>query len=177
MKVGVGITGASGVDVAKKLVEALEKQEVEVFTIVSQGAKLVCKEEGTDCPKSTYEDKDLAAPVSSSSNKWDAFVIVPASVKTISAVANAYTDNLIARVADNTLKMGRTLVVCPRETPLSLPQVKNLERLLLAGALIMPLNVAYYPKPKTIDDVTDYFVGKIMDLLGIENNMYKRWKG
>jgi len=102
-------------------------------------------------------------------------VVVPCSMKTLSAIANGYADNLIVRAAENVLKMGRKLVVVPRDTPLSLAAIENMRRLKLAGAIVLPPNVAYYFGPKTIDDVTDFMAGKILDALGVGHELYRRW--
>jgi 4-hydroxy-3-polyprenylbenzoate decarboxylase len=176
MKVVVGVTGASGVTVAKRLIEELKREKIETRVIVSDSARLVMKEEGVSI-KSDYDERDIAADLSSSSNRIDAFVICPCSVKTLGGIAHGYTDNLIARLADNCLKMRRKLILCVRETPYSLVHIRNMELVTLAGAIVMPLNVAYYFKPKKIEDITDFFVGKIFDLLGMEHKLYRRWRG
>jgi len=176
MKIVVGVTGASGVTVAKRLIEELKKKKIDTRVIVSNSARLVMKEEGVTIA-SDYDEKDIAADLSSSSNRIDAFVICPCSVKTLAGVAHGYTDNLIARLADNCLKMRRKVILCVRETPYSLIHIKNMELVTLAGAIVMPLNVAYYFKPKKVEDMTGFFVGKIFDLLGIDHSLYRRWKG
>ena len=176
MKIVVGVTGASGVTVAKRLIEELKKKKMDTKAIVSDSARLVMREESITLI-SDYDEKDIAADLSSSSNRIDAFVICPCSVKTLGGIAHGYTDNLISRLADNCLKMRRRVILCVRETPYSLIHIKNMELVTLAGAVVMPLNVAYYFKPKKIEDVTDFFVGKIFDLLGIEHNLYRRWRG
>ena len=176
MKVIVGVTGASGAIVAKRLIEELKKRKIEAKVIVSDPAKLTMKEEGVRI-ESDYSEKDIAADLASSSNRIDAFVICPCSVKTLGAIAHGYADNLITRLADNCLKMRRKLILCVRETPYSLIHIKNMELVTLAGAIVMPLNIAYYFKPKKIEDVTNFFVGKVLDLLDIEHNLYRRWRG
>jgi len=103
--------------------------------------------------------------------------IVPCSMKTLSGIAHGYADNLILRAAENVLRLGRRLVVVPRETPLSLADIENMRRVKLAGAIVLPPNMAYYYRPQTVGEVTDFFVGKILDVLGIEHRLYKRWEG
>jgi 4-hydroxy-3-polyprenylbenzoate decarboxylase len=139
-------------------------------------------EEGVDLKKvrklakKVYDEEDLAASISSSSFKIDAMVVAPCSLKSLSAIANGYSDNLIARAAENCLKMNWALVVCPRDTPLSLPALENMRKLKKAGALILPFNMAYYFKPKSIEEVTDFFVGKILDALDLEHKLYHKWR-
>ena len=175
MNLVVAITGASGSIVGLRLIENLKKKKFDVSTIVSKAGKKVLKEEvGTEF-KPDYDEDEIEAPISSSSNKVDAFVICPCSMKTLAAIANGYANNLIIRLADIQLKMKRKLIVCPRETPYNLMHVENMKKIILAGGQILPLNVSYYFKPKTIDDVTNFFVGKILDLLDIDNKLYNRW--
>jgi len=96
-------------------------------------------------------------------------------MKTLSAIVHGYGDDLIGRVADMVLRMGRPLVLMPRETPLSLPAIDNMRLAKLAGAIILPPVMAYYPRPQTVDEVTDFFVGKVLDVLGLEHHLYRRW--
>jgi 4-hydroxy-3-polyprenylbenzoate decarboxylase len=119
--------------------------------------------------------EEFAAPIASSSRAPEAMVVAPCSMKTLSAVAHGYADDLIVRVAGIMLRLGRPLVLMPRETPLSLPAIENMRLARLAGAVILPPVVAYYPHPQTIDEVTDFFVGKVLDVLGLEHGLYRRW--
>lgn len=175
MKIAVALTGASGSVVGLRLIEELKKR-AEVTTIISDAGKKVLKEETDSEIKTDYGEDNIESSLASSSNKVDAFVICPCSMKTLSAIANGYADNLIVRLADIQLKMRRKLILCVRETPYNLMHIENMRKVTLAGGIIMPLNIAYYSKPKTLDDVNDFFVGKALDLIGIENNLYKRWK-
>lgn len=174
----VAITGASGVIVGQRLLENLTGYEV--YLIVSEAAKKVMAYEVTkdELPATArYQEDDLEAPLCSSSFGADAMVIAPCSMKTMAGIAHGYAENLIIRSAENVLRFGRPLIVAPRETPLSLPDIENMLQVRLAGGTILPLNVAYYFHPKTIEDVTDFFVGKILELLGLEHHLYHRWKG
>jgi 4-hydroxy-3-polyprenylbenzoate decarboxylase len=172
----VAITGASGSIVGLRLIEELKKMKFNVSVIISNAGKKILKEETKSQIKSDYEEDDIEASISSSSNKIDAFIICPCSMKTLSAIANGYTNNLIIRLADIQLKMRRKLILCPRETPYNLMHIENMQKIILAGGIVMPLNIAYYFKPKTLDDINKFFIGKILDILDIKNNLYKRWK-
>jgi 4-hydroxy-3-polyprenylbenzoate decarboxylase len=180
MEIVVAITGASGVVIGVRLLEVLAEQAVhQVHLIVSGGAELVLAQEVEDARLPAayrWAADDLAAPIASSSRAPQAMVVAPCSVKTLSAIAHGYADNLIVRAADIMLRLGRPLVLMPRETPLSLPAIENMRLAKLAGAIILPPVVAYYPRPQTVADVTDFFVGKVLDVLGLEHNLYRRWK-
>jgi flavin prenyltransferase len=179
MRIIVAVSGASGTILAKRLIESLKGHEVHL--ILSSGAKEVAKLESVDTgamerlAKKAHGESDMTSALASSSNPVDAMVIVPCSMKTLSAVANGYADNLITRAAENVLKMGGRLIVTPRDTPLSLAAIENMRSLKLAGAIILPANIAYYSEPKTVDDITDFIVGKILDALRIEHKLYGRW--
>ncbi|RLI95974.1 MAG: aromatic acid decarboxylase [Candidatus Altiarchaeales archaeon] len=183
MSVIIAITGASGIVLAERLIEELSKiKNIEIYTIISKNAENIMNYETFDIEKVRrlsgyiYREDELDAEISSSSFIADAMVIVPCSMKTLSSIANGFSDNLITRVAENILKLNKKLVVVPRDTPLSLNAIENMRKLKLQNALILPPNMAYYYKPKTVDDVTNFFVGKILDALGIENKLYERWK-
>jgi 4-hydroxy-3-polyprenylbenzoate decarboxylase len=118
---------------------------------------------------------DFRAPIASSSRAPEAMVIVPCSVKTLSGIVHGYADTLIVRVADVMLRMGRPLVLVPRETPLSLSAIENMRLAKLSGAILLPPSVAYYPQPQSIDDITDFIVGKILDVLQVDHDLYRRW--
>ena len=179
MKIVIAVTGTSGIILAEGLLKQLSKHET--FLIVSEMAEKVAEYEDVDIKAITefanhvYNIDELDADIASSSNAVDAMVVIPCSMKTLSAIANGFSSNLITRSAENVLKMGRTLVVVPRDTPLSLAAIDNMKKLKLSGALIVPPNMAYYFKPKKLDDVTNFFVGKVLDALGLEHDLYRRW--
>ncbi|HIC93983.1 MAG TPA: UbiX family flavin prenyltransferase [Anaerolineae bacterium] len=177
MRIVVAITGASGAVIGQRLLENLRDHEVHL--IVSKAAKRIIAHElgeGVSLPATArYEEDEWESPLASSSFPVDAMVIAPCSMKTLSGIAHGYADNLILRAAENALRLGRRLVVVPRETPLSLADIENMRQVKLAGAVILPPNMAYYYRPRTVEEVTDFFVGKILDVLGVEHRLYKRW--
>jgi len=180
MEIVIAITGASGVVIGVRLLAVLAQIPAHtVHLIVSAGAEPVLAREVGPSPHlpaaHRWAPGDLTAPIASSSRAPQAMAVVPCSMKTLSAVAHGYADDLIGRAADIMLRMGRPLVLMPRETPLSLPAIENMRLARLAGAIILPPAIAYYPRPQTVDDVTDFFVGKVLDLLGIEHHLYRRW--
>lgn len=180
MEVIVAITGASGVAIGARLLQVLKEQKGHrVHLIVSSGAQAVITQElapGVQLPAAhRWDADDLAAPIASSSRAPEAMVIAPCSMKTLAAVAHGYTNDLIVRSADIMLRLDRPLVLMPRETPLSLPAIENMRLAKQAGAILLPPVMAYYPHPKTVDEVTDFFVGKVLDVLGLAHNLYRRW--
>lgn len=179
MRIVVAITGASGAVLARRLLENLRSHEVHL--IISKTAHRVIelelgKEAELPCHAS-YESDDFGSPLASSSFPVDAMVVIPCSMKTLAAIAHGYADNLIVRAAENVLKMGRPLVLVPRETPLSLMDIENMRAAKLAGAVILPPVLTYYHHPRTVEEMTDFIVGKVLDVLGMEHNLYRRWGG
>lgn len=180
MEVVLAITGASGAAIGVRLLEVLAGQGVHlVHLIVSKGAATVIAQElGPDVglpATHRWDVDDWSSPVASSSRAPEAMVIAPCSMKTLSAIAHGYADDLIVRVADMMLRLDRPLVLMPRETPLSLPAIENMRLAKQAGAIILPPMAAYYTHPQTVDEMTDFFVGKVLDMLGLSHNLYPRW--
>ncbi|MFC1964540.1 UbiX family flavin prenyltransferase [Chloroflexota bacterium] len=125
----------------------------------------------------SYDIDDIQARLASGSFKRDGMIVAPCTVKTMSALANSYTENLLIRAGDVTLKERKKLVLLVRETPLHLGHLRNMERLSEMGAIIMPPVPAFYHRPETIQDIIDHNIGKILDIIGIEHNLFQRWSG
>ncbi len=177
MKITIGITGASGAIYAKRLLEyiAQDKQVEKIALIYSQTALKVWQhelnEEIFSHKKITlYDNQDYFSPVASGSAKYDAMVVVPCSMGTMGKIANSIADNLISRAADVMLKENRRLVIVPRETPYNLIHLKNMEKLILAGAHIIPASPSFYSRPENINQLVDTVIYKILDHIGLENN-------
>jgi len=177
MKILLAVTGASGAIYGLRLLEVLKQKGVQTECIVSDTAKKIIKHEigASKIPKGCYSEKDIEAPFSSGSFKIDAMVVAPCSMKTLSAIANGFSHNLITRSADVAIKEKRRLILVPRETPLSVIHLENMLKLARLGAVILPAMPGFYHKPKKIEDLVDFIVGKILDSLGAENELYKRW--
>lgn len=175
MKVIVAITGASGVVYGVRLLEALKKQGIATECILSRAAGLILKHEDVETPRGCYGEEELDAPLASGSHSFDAMVIAPCSMKTLAAIAGGYSSNLITRCADVAIKEKRKLVLVPRETPLSPIHLENMLKLARMGVLILPAMPAFYPRPEKIRDMVDFIVGRILDSLGIDNELYRRW--
>ena len=179
----IGITGASGAIYGIRLLEVLSsRNDVQTHLIISEAAEQTIKYETAWPLKKiralatcSYEITDIGAAVSSGSFRRHGMIIAPCSMKTLSAVTNSYADNLIARAADVTLKEGGKLILLVRETPLHLGHLKNMVAAAEIGAVILPPLPAFYHRPKTIDDIVDQTVGKVLDLLEIEHSLYTRW--
>ena len=184
MRLIVAITGASGVVYGKRLLEILREKKVETYLIVSKAAENVIqhelettKRELEKLASHVYDVNDLSAPIVSGSFKTDGMIVIPCSMKTLAGITHGYSDNLILRAADVTLKEKRKLILVPRETPLSVVHLRNMLDLASQGVFILPAMPAYYHKPEKIEDLIDFVVGKALDLLGIEHELFKRWSG
>ncbi|PIT84539.1 aromatic acid decarboxylase [Candidatus Micrarchaeota archaeon CG10_big_fil_rev_8_21_14_0_10_45_29] len=176
MRILLAITGASGIIYGTRLHSHLLKTTNETKAIISQGAKKVAEAEKTPLPPADYDENDLSAPCASGSNSPDAMVICPCSLKTLGEIANGVGSNLISRSAEVCLKERKKLILVLRETPYSLITIRNMEKITLAGGIILPASPAFYHKPEKIEDLVDFICGKVMDQLKIENNLFKRWK-
>jgi len=181
----VGISGASGVIYGIRLLELLrDDQEIETHLIMSSSAKRTIQIE-TDwtigdveaLADETHSYKNIAASVSSGSFRTDGMVVVPCTIKTLSGIVHSYADNLLIRAADVTLKEGRKLVVMPREVPLHVGHCKLLYEAAQMGIQIAPPMPAFYNQPKTIDDLINHSLGRVLDLFGMDTGTVGRWAG
>jgi len=183
MKYLLSIGGASGSIYGVRLFEELKKSGNETHLVVSEGAKKILEHETNyvynklrDEADFCYENKDLFAGPASGSFHLDGMIIAPCSMKTLSAVANGYGDTLTSRAASCCLKEGKKLILVVRETPMDLPGIKNMLAAKQSGAIILPATPGFYHKPKTIGDLVDFIVGKILDQLAVKHSLFKRWK-
>lgn len=181
MRLVVAVTGASGSIYARNFLEAARSNGIETHLIVTEAGKTVAEhelggvEQLTALADFTYEPHDLEAPLASGSFRLDGMVIVPATMKTVAALAHGYDSNLATRAADVHLKERRPLVIVPRETPLHAVHLENMARLSRLGAVILPAMPGFYHHPESIDDLASFISGKILDQLGVPNNLYRRW--
>lgn len=181
MRILVAITGASGALYAQRLLDHLDPRQHEVHLVLSRYAQAVLTEElpeGLRVPDgiTTHSLKSMNVPFASGSNPVDAMVVIPCSMGTLGRIAHGLSDDVLLRAADVTLKERRRLILVPRETPLNLVHIKNMELLLLAGALIMPANPSFYTRPQTVLQVVDTVVARLLDHLGVEHALVGRWK-
>ncbi|MFX1418925.1 MAG: UbiX family flavin prenyltransferase [Promethearchaeota archaeon] len=177
----IAITGASGISIAVKLLKILNERNIEIELIISKAAEQVILSESnvriTDLQQlatNYYDVDDLTAPPASGSHKTDAMIIVPCTMKTLAAIANGFSDNLITRAADVTIKEKRKLVLIVRESPLSPIHLENMLKLSRLGVIIAPPVPSYYIDPVSVDELIDHTVGRILDQIGIESKI-KRW--
>ena len=177
MRILVAITGASGLEYARRLVSVLRGMKgVETCVVVSRGAKEVAKAEGTTLPKPDYGEFDFSCPFASGSNPPDAMVVIPCSLKSLGEITSGVGNSLINRAAEVTLKERKKLVLVVRETPYSLITIRNMETVTLAGAVVLPASPGFYGKPKRIEDMIDFIVARVLDQLGLGHKIGKRWK-
>jgi 4-hydroxy-3-polyprenylbenzoate decarboxylase len=177
MRILVAITGASGLEYGRRLVAVLRKTKgMDVSVVVSDGAKKVAEAEGTELPAADHDQRDFSCPYASGSNPPEAMVVIPCSLKTLGEIANGVGNTLITRAAEVTLKERKKLVLVVRETPYSLITIRNMERVTLAGGVILPASPGFYGKPKKVEDLIDFIVARVLDQLGVENALAKRWK-
>jgi len=175
----LAITGASGVIYGIKLLENLKGK---VHLVVSEGAKKIIKDETTynldnldKYAYKSYNNNEMDASIASGSYPFDYMIICPATISTISKISVGIQDNLITRAAAVSLKEKRKLIIVPRETPLTSINLKSMATLSDEGAVILPAMPAFYHKPKSIDDITNFVVGRILDQVGVKNDLFKRW--
>ena len=187
----VGITGASGSIYGIRLIQQLALKKHTVNVVVTSAGKMVMKEElgvsglgkmdklGLSKVKGNikiWENNDFEAPFMSGSSAPEAVIIIPCSVGKLAAIANGISGNLVERTADVALKEKRQLILVVRETPFSLIHLENMVKVARAGAQILPAMPAFYHHPKTIDDMVNFVVGKVLNLLRIEHNLFKSWR-
>lgn len=190
----VGITGASGAVYGVRLVEELLRARVQVQLVVTDSGWRVLKEElGWNASKRTealelafgdalsegrlrlYPNGDIGANIASGSYRVQGMAIAPCSMGTLSSVAHGSSDNLMTRAADVMMKEGRKLILMPRETPMHAVHLENMLKLSRMGVSIVPAMPAFYYGPRTMEDLVDFLVGKLMDVMGLEHDLFRRW--
>lgn len=181
MRIVVAVTGATGALYTQRLLDNLDPRQHEVHLVLSRYAHQVIAEElpgGLRLPEGavTHNLKSMNAPFASGSNAFDAMVVIPCTMGTLGRIAHGLSDDLLLRAADVMLKERRKLILVPRETPLNLVQVRNMELLLLAGATLLPANPSFYGNPKTVTEVVDTVVARVLDHLGIKHHLAPRWR-
>ncbi|MCD7846342.1 MAG: UbiX family flavin prenyltransferase [Oscillospiraceae bacterium] len=184
IKLILGITGASGAPLAMRLLEELSSRDIETHLVVSRGGILTIQEE---CHKTLdevsamadqrYDNNDIGAAIASGSFDSMGMVILPRSMKTAAGICSGYSDNLLLRAADVTIKEGRPLALAPRECPLSPIHLRNLQELAGYGVKILPPMMSYYHHPRSIEDMEAHYIYKLLDLLKIPARDFPRWRG
>jgi 4-hydroxy-3-polyprenylbenzoate decarboxylase len=178
----VGMTGATGVVYGVRLLEALRDSQVETHLVMSRWAKRTLVAETDRRPDEVqglatrwYDEDDLSAPIATGSFIVDGMAVVPCSMRSLAAIANGVSQNLIHRAADVAIKEGRKLVLVVRESPLSVIHLENLLRVARAGAMVVPPAPAFYAKLRSLDEMIDHTVGRLLDHLGVEHDLIRRW--
>jgi 4-hydroxy-3-polyprenylbenzoate decarboxylase len=196
--IAIAVTGASGAIYATRTIAALMEQGCHLELVISDYGRRLLRDElgdaavadklldylagryGDGVRNGTYtlhSNRDLGAKIASGSQNCEGMAVVPCSMKTLAGIAHGLSRNLVERAADVMLKERRTLVIVPRETPMSLPQLRNMVLCAEAGALIMPAMPAFYQMPRTLDDLADFMAGKILSALGFQHQLYPSWQG
>ncbi len=180
----VGISGASGVIYGVRLLSALRDLDIETHLVISTQAEVTLRletdllvEDVAALASYAHAHDNLAASIASGSFQTIGMIVVPCSIKTLSAIANSYAENLLTRAADVTLKEGRPLLLTVRETPLHVGHLRLLTRAAEIGAIIFPPVPAFYARPQTLDEVVDQTVGRILARMGISSKLYTPWEG
>jgi flavin prenyltransferase len=184
MRIVVGISGASGAIYGVRTLEVLQRLGVESHLVLSgTAAETIAYETDYKVDQvlamatRVYPVTDVSAAISSGSFKTDGMVVAPCSIKTLSGLANSYNDNLLTRAADVTLKERRKLVLVVRETPLHLGHLRLMTAVTEMGAVVLPPMPSFYHKPRSIDDIVNQTVGKVLDQFGLEASLFRRWSG
>lgn len=179
----LGISGASGVILGIRILEAMRELQIETHLVLTAAARQTILHETNyqvkdviELAHTSYDPNDTGASIASGSQFVEGMAIVPCSIKTLSAVANSYTGDLITRAADVNLKEGRKLLLAIRETPLHIGHLRLMQMAAEAGAIIFPPVPAFYIRPQSVDEIINNTVGRILARLGIENKLYQPWK-
>jgi 4-hydroxy-3-polyprenylbenzoate decarboxylase len=192
----LGITGATGPVIGLRLLRELARSSTVCVAVSAQSFSIIRHETGLDLRGGSeqdirnrirefagsenvqyYDEHNFSAPIASGSFKTDGMFVAPCSMKSLSGIAYGYSNGLIERAADVTIKEGRPLVLSPREMPFSAIHLDNMLKLARLGVTIAPPVMAFYQKPRSIDDLVDFVVGRMLDLVGIEHELYRRWDG
>lgn len=180
----IGIAGASGVIYGVRMLHHLKGMDYETHLILSEASRLIINIETDFTPKDvtsmadyTHDPNDIAAPPASGSFLTEGMVVAPCTVKTLSGIANSYTENLLIRAADVTLKEKRKLVLVVRETPLHKGHLRLMLRAADMGAHLVPPVPSFYHRPQSIEDIVDQTIGKVFDYMGIAHDLSRRWDG
>jgi 4-hydroxy-3-polyprenylbenzoate decarboxylase len=184
LKLVVAVTGATGSPFAVRLLEVLRDHSIETHLVISPAGKRVMMTETERKPEdveklahASYNFSDIGASIASGSFLHDGMIVIPCSMKTLAMISHGIADNLVTRAADVTLKEKRRLVLVPREAPLNVIHIRNMLRMAEMGVVVYPLVPQFYGKPASLEDMVDHFVGRILDLFGVEHEMFKRWTG
>ena len=172
MKLIVATSGASGVNLGIKALESLP-ESIDKHFIMSENSKTVLSKEMN---ATIHDNQDISASIASGSFGTDAMLIAPCSMNTLAKIACGISDNLVTRCASVMIKEQKKLILAPREMPFSAIALENMQKLAALGVIIAPPVMAYYSEQQTLDEMENFIIGKWFDLLGIENNLYKRWE-